>query len=302
MNILRTMAATYLDAEGGSGGGSGDPAGGGAPAPWYQTAGVAPEHHEWLAGKQFADPSIAIASHRSLEGIIGRNRLAVPTGPEDHVIALGRPKDATGYAAKEGSRIAADELKEFAPVFHKLGLSKAQADGLLEFYEGRAIAKETVTEGARKAAEDAQIAALEQKWGSSAAANQDIASRAFRALGVDEETADKIEGAIGYQATMELFHKIGAGMSESSFHQDGKPGGGEGGKTVDTLRNDMNTKLRDAEFRKRYDNADPRVRETAIKEIEALQIEIAKREEGEQNSNSPFKRGSISERMTKANP
>lgn len=305
MKLNNGLHQIYREGEGGSGGGGApvtQPAPSGA---WYQTAGVSPEHHEWLAGKQFADASTAIQSYRSLEGIIGRNRLAVPTGPDDQASynaifdALGRPKDPTGYAAKEGSRLAADELKQFQPVFHKLGISKAQAEGLMEFYEGRGIALEQVKEQARIGEEERQVQALEAKWGSSMQANTDIASRGMRALGIDEATMDKIEGALGYMATMELLHKVGSGMSEAAFHQDGKPPVGGGSETVETLQNKVNTMLRDPDFRKRYNHDDPRVRTDAIKEIEALQIEIAKRQEAAPPYD-PTKRGTgVTERMMK---
>jgi len=296
MNLFNRI---YRNAEGGAGGGGGAPA---PAAPWYQAAGVADEHREWLAGKGYADISTAIASHRSLETVIGRNRLAVPSGPEDQASydaiykTLGRPDTVEGYALKEGSKIKADEFKAtFAPVFHKAGISSSQATALLDAYEARAVALEEARQAEITARETREIEELDKVWASNKDANMDIASRAFRHLGISEEETSAIEEALGYKKTMEIFHKIGAGMSEASFHQDGKPGQHGDGKNVDTLQAEMHAKLRDPDFKARYNHHDPRVRAPAIEEIEKMQKRIADLQEAAPPFD-PTKRGtSVSE-------
>lgn len=280
--ILGLFGRIYLNTADGGAGGGGDPAGGGgAPAPWYAN-GVDAEHHEWLGTKQFANVNAALQSYRSLEGVLGRNRLAVPNGPEDTASydaiysALGRPNDAAGYTLKEGSTINAEEFKtHYAPALHKLGVSASQAQGLLDLVEQR--------ESAIKAAKDAELAgqeaqqktALSQKWGAQEQTNVDIASRAFRNLGLTEEQTDGIESVLGYQATMELFHKIGAGMSEGSFHQDSRAGGGNpNDNTVEAVQKQINEKMADPEFKARYRHDNPTVRQKAIAELEPLQIKL----------------------------
>ncbi len=289
----------------GEGVGSGTGGGGNNPppaAPWYQTAGVAQEHHEWLAGKQFADVNLAMSSYRSLEGVLGRNRLAVPSGPEDQASydaiykTLGRPDTHDGYALKEGSLIKADEFKaHFAPVFHKAGISAQQASVLLDAYEARGKAMEEARQAELAARETREIQELETAWASNKDANMDIASRAFRHLGISEEETAAIEEALGYKKTMEIFHKIGAGMSEAAFHQDGKPGQHGDGKNADTLQSEISAKLRDPEFKARYNHHDPRVRKSAIDEMEVLQKRLADMQEA-QPPFDPTKRGtSVSE-------
>lgn len=280
----RTLDAVYFAPEGeGGGSGAGDPPGGSEGAEtWYGKAGIAAEHHEWLAGKQFADANLAIASHRSLEGLIGRQRLAVPKDASDAEAydaiykTLGRPDKADGYKLKDGSKINGEAAKPFFALFHKAGISQAQADIVLGGYEAEAARLSAAAETERTNQENAQIAKLDAEWGSAKDANRDIAARAFRALGIDEATSDKIEGAIGYYATMKLFHAIGSGMSEASFKQDGNKGGaGNLGGSLEGERNKLQDKFKDKEFMARYMHNDPRVRKEAIDEVEVIQKRIA---------------------------
>lgn len=253
-------------------------------APWYQKAGVAQDHHEWLHAKQFADVNTALTSYRSLEGVVGRERLAVPKDATDTAAldaiykTLGRPDKWEDYKLPEGSKIDGEKWKTYAPVFHKHGASPALVNDIVTTLEAQAAEHAAAVEVERANAEKAEIAAIEKEWGSALEANSDIAARAFRALGIDEATSDKIEAAIGYAATMKLFHNIGSGMSEAKMHQDGTKGGNQDmGGSLEGVKRQLDAKLKDAEFLKRYQNHDPRVRKEAIDEIEALQKQIVEK-------------------------
>lgn len=284
----RTGNAVYFapEGEGGGGGGSGNnpPP---EPATWYGKAGVTAEHHEWLQGKQYADASTQIASHRALEAMVGRQRLAVPNDEKDVDAynalykTLGRPDKPDAYKLAEGSKISGDEWKNFAPIFHEAGLGQGQVDRILAAYEKRAIDLNTAAETERANEEGRQIAKLDGEWGSNNEANKDIASRAFRALGIDEAMSDKIEGAIGYYATMKLFHAIGSGMKEPAFHQDGQKGGkgGDAG-TLQAAERQLKDKFKDEAFMTKYMHNDPRVRAAAIAEVEDIQKRIAQLKTG----------------------
>lgn len=249
---------------------------------WYGKAGVAQEHHEWLGSKQFADPSVMIASYRSLESTIGRNRLAVPNNAEDTEAynaiykTLGRPDKPDDYKLPEKSKISGDEWKMFAPIMHKHGASPGFVNELLTAYEERAAKLEEARETERAAEETRQIEKLDKEWGSNKAHNTDIASRAFRALGIDEDTADKIEGVLGYEATMKLMHKIGSGMGEARLLQDGKNANTEGlGGNLAHWQGKLSELTKNQAFMDKYNHHDPRVRKGAIEEMEAIQIKIA---------------------------
>jgi hypothetical protein len=293
--MLRTSIRTpwllvYWNAEGGSGGGTTPPAGatppagGGAPSadtPWYESAGVSADHKDWLTAKQFPDANTVVASYRSLESTIGRNRLAVPKDDADREAydaiynTLGRPGSPDDYRLKDGSTITGEAFKFMAPVFHAAGVSQKQAEAILGAYEGEASRLQAARETETKAEEERQIAKLEKEWGSNKAAYEDIASRAYRALGIPDETAAKIEQTVGYYEMMKLFHTIGSGMSEARLVQDGNKGTPNTGSSVQGLEAQRDAKFADPAFMAKYMHHDPSVRAPAIKEIEEIQIRIA---------------------------
>lgn len=250
------------------------------PTTWYGKAGVAEEHHAFLRDKQFADINTVLASHRSLEGLMGRNRLAIPNNAEDTTAydaiykTLGRP-DKAEYKLKEGIQFEETAWKGFQPVAHKLGLSQAQMDGIADWYYGEGTARETAKTTEKTNAETAQVAALEKEWGSALRANTDIAARAFRHLGLDEDTVNKMQDTLGYDKTMKLFHKIGKGLSEDALHQDDNKGGKTSSESITTLEGKIAGLLKDKDFKDRYNNQHPKIRNAAIEEMEKLQKDLA---------------------------
>jgi hypothetical protein len=266
----------------GEGGGTTPPApGGDTPpsgdsGPWYQSGGVAAEHHDWLRNKEFADINTAITSHKSLEQLVGRQRLAVPKDANDAAAydalykTLGRPADAKGYKQPDGIKIEDKAWERFSGVFHKHGIGQAQAEAIVKEYYAFGTEGKTATDSARQVQEAVEEAELKKAWGKDFDANTDIAGRAWRALGMSEETSNKIEAALGFKAFTEFFHKIGAGMSEASMKTDSGTGNGmgSGAQAVEQAKSRRDAMLADPEFLRRYQNSNQAVRNKAIEEIQ----------------------------------
>src|ERR1700741_2930747 len=85
---------------------------------WYGKIGIAPEHHEFIKGKEYSDINTVLASHRNLESMVGRNRLAVPQNAEDKESyeaiyrTLGRP-DKPDYKLPEKGEFKDDAWRDF---------------------------------------------------------------------------------------------------------------------------------------------------------------------------------------------
>lgn len=270
----------------GEGAAGGDPAPAGDPAAgggaWFEQAGAAADHHEWLKTKQFADLNTQLASHRQLEQMVGRQRLAIPNDEKDEAAynaiykTLGRPDTGDGYTLAEGSKIATDDIGWLRQVAHENGISQKQFAALTGAYEKQALDAQAAaeTEAGNMLAE--QQANLKKEWGSKLEANEDLAARAWRALGIDEAVSTKLESVIGYDGFMKLFHQIGSGMGEAQLRQgEHGPGFSGGGTTLEAEKAKLDALFKDKEFMDRYQNHDPRVREPAIKQVEAIQIKIA---------------------------
>jgi hypothetical protein len=245
----------------------------GGDAPWYQTANIAPEHHDFLRNKEFDSLDTALKSYKSLEGLIGRQRLTVPKDATDQASydaiysTLGRPNDAKGYKLPEGINLEQPVAERFLGAFHKAGLSQAQVESVIKEYHGFGSEATQAKETARLAREQAEEGQLKSAWGDKFDANADLASRAFRSLGIDEATATKIEEAVGYKAFMEMFHKVGAGMSEGAMKTDGG-GGGFTANSVENAKTQRDRLLADPAFTKRYQSSNMAERNKAIEEIQ----------------------------------
>lgn len=259
----------------GNGGGNPPPGGGNPPPgdqPWYSTA-LAPEHHEWARSKQFADPNAAIASYRSLEQVMGRQRLAVPKDDADEAAfnaiyqTLGRPGEAKGYKLADGVKFDDKVWDRFSGVFHKAGLSQKQAEAITKEFHAFGTEGLAAKETARATAAETEKAALQKEWGDKYDGNSDLAKRAFRAAGLSEDMSDKIEDAIGYGAFMRLFAKLGEGMGEQRLSNDGG-GGNFSGNSVEQAQAAIDTRMKDPAFMKRYQSSNAAERNAAINEIQ----------------------------------
>lgn len=266
--------------DGGAGSGSGSGSGAGTDAPWYVQAGIPQEQHDYIKTKGWDGPASLLESQRNLEKLVGRERLPMPTGKDDAesidkiTKALGRPDGADGYALPDTLKDAfkPEAVKHFNKVFHDLKLADWQAEGLLasvhKFTQDGAAEKTRQTE----AQVETDKKNLEAEWGNKLADNEDLAGRAYRAVGLSEDLASKIEGAIGYKAFMLLFHNIGSKMAEDTLKQDGNVGGaGQGSsfeQTPEVAQAQIDKLLADPEFMKRYTSSNQKIREPAIEEMQ----------------------------------
>ena len=166
--------------------------------------------------------------------------------PADQLIKL--PKDATDEAGWKGvysrlgvpteakdydlSTIKAADGKDLDPAFadamraalHRGSVSKDRASEVVKqvvkFFSDRESSRSAETTAAR-AAERAQLL---KDWGNNAEFNRLTAMQGAKRLGVTEEDVARFENTLGYNRTMEIFRKIGAGTAEDTF-VEGKQGG-----------------------------------------------------------------------------
>lgn len=220
------------------------------------------------------------ASYRELEQAQltpnGR-KIVLPEKPDDAegwgkiYDRLGRPAKPDAYKFEgyepptDGSL---DRVAGFREVFHKAGLTQAQAEAL---YKADLEMFDTATkqfEERFQASATAEMESLRGTWGAAADENL-IAGRMLTSLlGWDEPTLEKIERAIGTKPMVEALVKVGRMLGE------GKPvpGGSESrgsepfGLTPDAAKARIQQKMSDRDFAKRYFSGE----ETARKEMEDL--------------------------------
>lgn len=227
-----------------------DPAGGAAPANPAPAAPTAPAAHgiSWLApdadpeivghvqNKAWKDPADAIKGHRELEKLLGADRAGrTVVLPKDDATdiersaffeKLGRPKSADDYGLQALPGADQEFAKAAAATFHANGFTKAQADGLMKWYNEAGQAAQAAQQAQEQAALEAEHKALEADWGTGpdAVARKEMARRAFGKLGLDEASVDALEKVVGFSKVMKAFAKVGDMMREQSAEGLGEVG------------------------------------------------------------------------------
>ena len=209
-----------------SGGTTGiSPSGGASTPDWI--AALGPELKGVVDAKGYKTPADVVQAYMHAQRAIGADKIVLPKDgnwDEEARQKLGIPKDSTGYTVKrpEGlpRGLAYDEGFEKAalPVAHKLGLTPAQVQGLVEFYTGYQAEGFTVASSAnQKALEDA-AAALKTEYGTAYDAKIAQAKRA--ALHFGGQPLVDVLNSSGFGNNPDViraFAKVGALMTEDQL-------------------------------------------------------------------------------------
>lgn len=185
---------------------------------------------------------------------------------------LGRPEKAEGYdfsAIKfgDGSELDPEFVTNFRNEAFAANLSKDAANrtltSLVKFLDGVDANERATTE----AALNEERAKLNKDWGPNKDANKLVAQNAVRALGLDPEIINVLEGVVGYAKVMEAMRQVGVKLGEDKFVRN------------DSNRNAVMTRgeaasrkaslMADNEWSKRYLNGGVKEREemTALNRI-----------------------------------
>lgn len=279
----------------GTGGATGGEGGGVSPAPGGGTVtppleGGVGTGNPWFGGfkaadvkayvetKGFKDPESLALAYQNLEKIRGvpADRLVTLPGddkPESWAPVydrLGRPKEAAGYELPSAQDVPPDFLKWQGDTFHKLGLNKKQAQGLSQEWNALVAHSKQVDTQNTATKRNEQITALRQEWGQAAGAMGDRVDAMVTALGMDENTVNAIEGAMGFDGFSKFMiavqDKFGIKLSESEFHGGQNGGNDFGAMTPNVAKGRREELLSNEEYRKSWESGD----KAKIKEIDRL--------------------------------
>lgn len=168
------------------------------------TAGLDADAKTYLETKGFKSPAEALTALRGYEP----------------------PATADAYEIPVPDGESPEFAKAVAPLFHKAGLSAAQAKALAEGWNemqasqrGAAAQAEADAATAAEAAAKREDATLQAEWGKDYAANKEHARRAAMQFLPGDEAAKtafigEIEKKFGFAATMKMWAAIGQGLGE----------------------------------------------------------------------------------------
>lgn len=197
-----------------------------AAQPWYATI-PEPEARAHVESKQYANPAeLALANYnltkmqRGADDVIALpGKDAAPEQVKEFYSKLGVPENPAGYEFKFGEGVEVDDgMMEFGRnTFHKANLTPEQAQIVADNWNEFIGTQGAAALGADTAANNAALDALSASWGADLEANKAAGQRAVQALGLSNEAVERIEGAVGSAAVVELLASIGRKSDEGGF-------------------------------------------------------------------------------------
>lgn len=214
-------------------------------SPWYGEIEDA-DLRGWAENKKFADPVTALKSYRSLEGMMGQDKLSMPD-PEkltewDGWDKLGSPKEADGYkdAVKvpdlpEGMQFDEALLAKAFDVGAQNRIPPAQMQEMVNLFAERETEAFNAAQ-AEMAKDKAEVDALYDEWTTAGKLdeNKQHMQRFAKELGFSGEEISAITDQIGSASLLAKFADIGKRMAEG-----GLIGGAGGGISAEQAKAEM---------------------------------------------------------------
>ena len=227
-------------------------AGDSTPKAYYDTWGLSDESVGFLQTLNYKDANALVEGlkqTRSYVGVDKNDLVRIPKADKDGnrdlsevYKQLGRPDDAAGYGLgeEEFAKAAAQKL-------YDLGISKKQAESLMQFIADQDTANKKAEEDKWNDGVEKGIAALKKEWGAEYDANIAVAQQAVRDVasktGFTEEELNKIEKVLGTDKSTKLFYAIGAAQGGVKNLQNYNAGQ----ETPEIAKYKLNEMLRDKE-------------------------------------------------------
>lgn len=252
---------------GGAAGGNGEGGAAGGNTPFYDGFSNA-ELKGWVQNKGFENPERLAESYLNLEKLMGHDKAgrtvvlpkddATPEERAAFFAKLGRPDKPEGYEMpKDGD---ADFAKWAQGTFHELGLTPAQAKGLVEkwgqFHTGVA---ETQT-AAQTARFTEETNALKKEWGAAFDDKCKIVDRACTEFGFTQDDLTAMRGYFGPAKAMKLLESIGSRLGEAGYVDGERKHGFDGAMTPAQAQAKIQELRGDTGFIAKYTSGDTEAR------------------------------------------
>tara|TARA_R110000751_G_scaffold2075_7_gene11219 strand:+ start:5120 stop:5989 length:870 start_codon:yes stop_codon:yes gene_type:complete len=198
-----------------------------APAPWIDSVADA-DTRTWAESKGLQNGSFenVLGSYRNLEKMMGAEKAgntvtllgddATPEQMGEYYSKLGRPDDASGYNFTPPEGESADFSNWASGVFHKAGLSAAQASmiqGEWDSYVGASKQGEADATHAQNVDASAQ---LKKDWGAAYDQNMMQLDNFATQLGMSDNHLVSLRDAMGGAGAAQFIHSLGQRMGEDT--------------------------------------------------------------------------------------
>lgn len=202
----------------------------------------------WLENKGFENPQAAITSQRELETKLGGPPEMMQKWPESDDTdgfkaiyrRLGTPEDVDGYKIEfeDGAAIDPDMLTWFKESAHVQNMTNTQVQGMALAWNTEVARLKTEQQEALEVQNQIERTELKNEWGTKLEERLDFGHRALKAHGLEEETIDLMQAAIGPKILAQFAASIADTMGEDTIaaHSDTPAFG----TTMEQVQNSIN--------------------------------------------------------------
>ena len=211
--------------------------------------------------EKYKEPGDAFRALVGAQKFLGREKLPVPSGPEDKDTydlifkTLGLPENESGYELPKDFKVSEDlpvneaMLSDFKKAAHEQGILPQQFQGIYKWYMNSMAAEyKKMQEGQVASTKEAETN-LRKKWGAAYNENVALAKKVFASFADEKVYAEFEKGAGNNPVYLEFFANIGKVLSEDQLK--GKSSSlemtpDEAQSQLNTIRGDKNGPLYNA--------------------------------------------------------
>lgn len=215
-----------------------DPSGGGGGTPDFRTQ-IPEEFRNEPSLQTINDLPTLVKGYVHAQRLVGQDRVAIPKqdAPAEEwnnfYQKLGRPESPDKYEftdlkLPQGLEIDEQVLGQTRGVFHKLGLTPQQAQGVLSHYAEATSSRYGAFTKQQEASQEEAANKLRGEWGDKFDTNIEGAKKALAQFGGEEVVNILNETGLGNNpAVIKMLHKISLGMREDVSGRGGQGGGAQ---------------------------------------------------------------------------
>lgn len=210
-----------------------------APPSWLESI-TDPEARALVEQKKYGSPNDVAVAYRHMVKLHGRapDVIGLPDKEDDEAgwatvyERLGRPGDANSYQYQPEEGVTPNE--EYAAAIKdaafKAGISQKQFAALAKANDGFVKQAMEKMQAEAKAKDQATLQDIQKAFGGEREYTMamEAGKRAVRAIGIDNETLDRLDAAVGNVAVQKLFATLGQKLAKEADFIEGVDAAGNG--------------------------------------------------------------------------
>lgn len=182
---------------------------------------------DWAKNKNFTSAAHAMRAYQNLEKFLGADKagrgVVVPKedSPSEEWAAfydkIGRPQTPEAYELPVPDGTSPEFANTMAQIMHESGIPKPAAQSLAKAWNEYTESFQQQQNEAKEMEVLQQDAALKREWGAAYNSNIAEANIAVRQFGIEGDTIEALQDAMGYEKTIKFFYDLRQKIGDDKF-------------------------------------------------------------------------------------